>query len=91
MVKHAKTCNKIQTAFLPFEFQIIFSMMLFSSKQLRDKNMVAPMPTVAIFRDASVIFDSRGEMLEAKSAAYHKAYERLSRADCEILGGRVGY
>lgn len=26
-------------------------------------------------------------MLEAKSAAYHKAYERLSRADCEILGG----
>ena len=27
-------------------------------------------------------------MLEAKSAAYHKAYERLSRADCEILGGK---
>lgn len=53
MVKHAKTCNEIQTATLPFEFQITCSMMLFSSKQLRDKNMVATIPTVAICCDAS--------------------------------------
>lgn len=84
MLKHA-TRFKQQLCLLNSRLLVLWCYLVRSSLEIRIWSQLSQLLRyVAMLR---VIFDSRGEMLEAKSAAYHKAYERLSRADCEIFWG----